>query len=228
MNTWTWFSKGCLALTAALATACATAPPVRLHSLQPADPAPRAAAAGAGFVVTLAPVSVPPQVDQAQWLVRIPDGSLALLEQERWAAPLRSELRSALLDRWVTRWAAVEAVPAPAGTQPTMQPTTQPSTQPSTQASAATWRVVVDVTRFESFPGREARLDTRWSAQRSGQAGAGGAVACRSVVRESVGDGMLALAEGHRRALARFADDVALHLAAVQRGEAPQCAGSTD
>lgn len=193
----------------AILAACASAPPVRFHSLLPVDSVPSPAAPAAGFSVSLAPVAVPPQVDQPQWLVRSADGTLSLLEQERWAAPLRSELRSALLDRWVTRWAALE-VPPP---------------QPPSAASASTlsaWRVVVDVTRFESFPGREVRLETRWSAAQSGQPSV--ALNCRSVIHENIGDGMLALAAGHRRAAARLADEVAQQLLALQRGEAAQCA----
>ena len=194
---------------AAILAACASAPPVRFHSLLPVDSVQSPAAPAAGFSVSLAPVAVPPQVDQPQWLVRSADGTLSLLEQERWAAPLRSELRSALLDRWVTRWAALE-VPPP---------------QPPSAASTATlsaWRVVVDVTRFESFPGREVRLESRWSAAQSGQPAL--ALNCRSVIHENIGDGMLALAAGHRRAAARLADEVAQQLLALQRGETAQCA----
>ena len=193
----------------AILAACASAPPVRFHSLLPVDSVSSPAAPAAGFSVSLAPVAVPPQVDQPQWLVRSADGTLSLLEQERWAAPLRSELRSALLDRWVTRWAALE-VPPP---------------QPPSAASTATlsaWRVVVDVTRFESFPGREVRLESRWSAVQSGQPAL--ALNCRSVIHENIGDGMLALAAGHRRAAARLADEVAQQLLALQRGEVAQCA----
>ena len=199
---------------ACLLVACAAAPPVRFHSLLPLDAPEREATAGAGFVVTLAPVSVPPQVDQPQWLLRAGDGTLMLLERERWASPLRSELRAALLDRWLSHWGAAESPPAP-------QAGAASAASATTPAAFAGWRVVVDVTRFESLPGREVRLDSRWSA-RPGQAGAS-SVNCRSLIRESVGEGTLALADGHRRALTRLADDVARHLAALQRGESPAC-----
>ncbi len=197
---------------------CASTPPVRFHSLLPVDDAAtRSAAAGSGFTVTLGPVSVPPQVDQPQWLVRAPDGSLSLLEQERWAAPLRSELRSALLDRWVTGWGAVEA------------PLTLAFASAASSASPASpsnWRVVVDVTRFESFPGREVRLDSRWSAS-AGQRDTA-TIGCRSVIRESVGEGMLALAAGHRSAVARLADEIAQQVKALQRGESGRCTTPAD
>jgi len=191
--------------------ACASAPPVRFHSLLPVDAPERDASAGAGFVVTLGPVAVPSQVDQPQWLLRAADGSLTLLEQERWASPLRSELRAALLDRWVSRWGASEALPAlAAGAGSAVAP-----------SASAAMRVLVDVTRSESLPGREARLEGRWSI-RFGAPGVSG-LSCRFVIRESVGDGMLALADGHRRAVNRLADEMALPLSALQRGEAAGC-----
>lgn len=193
--------------------ACASAPLVRFHSLLPVDAPERDAAAGAGFVVTLAPVAVPSQVDQPQWLLRSADGSLTLLEQERWASPLRSELRAALLDRWVSRWGATEALPPAAGAAS--------AAAPSAPFAPTGWRVLVDVTRFESLPGREARLEGRWSV-RTGAPGAAG-LSCRFIARESVGEGMLALADGHRRAVSRLADEMARPLSALQRGESPAC-----
>ena len=198
--------SACLAV--GVLAACASAPPVRFHSLLPVDAPERDASAGAGFVVTLAPVAVPSQVDQPQWLLRSADGSLALLEQERWASPLRSELRAALLDRWVSRWGATEALAVPAASA-------------SAPSASMVWRVLVDVTRFESLPGREARLEGRWSV-RPGAPGAAG-LSCRFVTRESVGEGMLALADGHRRAVNRLADEMARPLSALQRGETPAC-----
>ena len=194
--------------------ACASAPLVRFHSLLPVDAPERDAAAGAGFVVTLAPVAVPSQVDQPQWLLRSADGSLTLLEQERWASPLRSELRAALLDRWVSRWGATEALPAHAAGAAS-------AAAPSAPFAPTGWRVLVDVTRFESLPGREARLEGRWSV-RTGAPGAAG-LSCRFIARESVGEGMLALADGHRRAVSRLADEMARPLSALQRGESPAC-----
>jgi uncharacterized lipoprotein YmbA len=81
---------------------CASTPATRLHTLMPAQSTARpVVAAGSGAAplpIVLEPIRVPAQVDQPQWLVRLPDDSLALLEQERWAAPLQDELRQALLE----------------------------------------------------------------------------------------------------------------------------------
>src|SRR5664279_1935015 len=91
----------------ALLAACGSAPVTHWHSLMPeAVPAAGAIApapAKEPIVVELEAVRLPTQVDQPQWLVRLPDGSLAVLEQERWASSLRDELRDALLETLIVR-----------------------------------------------------------------------------------------------------------------------------
>ncbi|WP_372527424.1 membrane integrity-associated transporter subunit PqiC [Piscinibacter sp.] len=188
-------------LACALLASCATPPPERYHSLlasQPDAPTPQPP-----VVVELLPFSVPPQVDQPQWLVRGADDSLLLLEQERWAAPLRDELRGAVTERLASRWGAVDV-----------------------HALAATptgaWRVRVDVQRFESLPSREARLDSVWSIASPQRAAS--TLRCRSGIRESVTEpGAPALAAAHRRAAARLADEIGRQLQALQRGEPGTC-----
>lgn len=194
-----------LALALALA-GCATDPPTRFHSLLPGEPArealPAASPPGATpVVVTLAAVRVPAQVDQPQWLVRLSDGSLQLLEQDRWAAPLREEFQAALLEALTLRWGVVDSRTAPV-------------------RAAAAWRVVVDVSRFESILGREARMEARWSlvAPAPGTA----QLACAVSLREA-GDTPLALARGHQRAVVSLADAIGLQLRALARGEAGAC-----
>src|SRR6476620_9662208 len=79
--------------------ACGTPAPPHFHSLMPTEIAARSGApAASGVVVRLEPIRVPAQVDQPQWLVQLGDDSMAVLEQERWASPLRDELREALLE----------------------------------------------------------------------------------------------------------------------------------
>jgi uncharacterized protein len=182
--------------------ACAATPPNRFHSLLTMDSTPRALAVVPGFAVTLSTVSVPLQVDQPQWLVRNADGSLSMLEQERWVAPLRGELQAALLDRWAIGWGGRPVV---AGSK------------------ESAWRVTVDVMRWDALPGREVRLESRWSATSGAST-----LSCRSVIREAaaVGNGslLLALADSHRRAVSRLADEVASRITEVQKGEPALCA----
>ena len=193
-----------LALAALLALcACSiSSPPVRLHTLMPAEPTARdPALRGAPLFVVLEPIRLPAQVDQPQWLVRLPDETLASLEQERWASPLRDELRPALLEQLAARFGVVEGR----------------STVP---AAVPPLRVALDVRRFDSAPGREARLESSWTVA---AAGAPATLRCTLLLREAAAGGMPELAAAHRRAVVRLADAIGASLLAVQGGSPGAC-----
>ena len=176
---------------------CASPPPVRFHSLLALDAVQLLPTSGPELALNLTSVSIPAQVDQAQWLVRNADGSLSLLEQERWVAPLRGELQAALLDRWANAWGFRS--PLAVGNKD------------------AAWRVSVQVLRWDALPGREVRLESRWTAT------AGALVlSCSSLIREPAaaesGGLALSLAASHRRAVSRLADEVASRINATQKG----------
>jgi AcrR family transcriptional regulator len=84
----------------ALLAGCGSAQPPRYHTLMPAPASTARTPAPAGSLAwEVLPVAVPAGVDQPQWVVRTVDGSLAVLEQERWIAPLGEEIRAAVADR---------------------------------------------------------------------------------------------------------------------------------
>ena len=204
-----------LALSAALLVAMAacstTTPVVHLHSLMPGDAATADASrarspASAALPIVLDPIRMPAQVDQPQWLVQLPDGSLAALEQERWASPLRDELRQAVLEILIVRYGAVELRNVPS-------------------AAPSALRVDIDVRRFDSLPGREARLEGSWTiAPASPSTMPGAEVAhCEWFIRETSAGSLAALAEAHRRAVSRLSDGMGAALAAIRRGEPAKC-----
>lgn len=186
---------------------CATPPVTRLHSLLPADTLPPGAAATPPLALVIAPVLVPAAVDQAPWLVRLPDGTLLQLEHDRWASPLRDEWRAALREHLARRWGALEL----------------PGATPA-------WRLAVELTRFESIAGQAARQELRWTLVRTaGQpAAAGPTPPCLALLNEPVAAGAAALAEGHRRAVARLADRIGRQLRAAARGDAAGCGEGGD
>ena len=191
-----------LALAALFALgACSTsAPPTRLHTLMPAEPTPREPAiVGRALVfVSLEPIRLPAQVDQPQWLVRLPDESLASLEQERWASPLADELRQALLEQLAARFGIVEG-------------------RSAAPQAAAPLRVALELRRFDSVPGREARIEGGWSV--AGPA----ALRCSFFIREPATGGMAELAAAHRRAVARLAGAIGTSLVGMPPASAPAC-----
>ena len=167
---------------AVIAAACGSAPPVHLHSLLPVQPPAvsdgSAVAAQQTLIIAMAPIGVPAQVDQPQWLVRLADGSLASLEQERWASPLGGELRQALVERLAVRHGIVEAQVAE--TPPTA-------------------RVVINLLRFDSTPGREALVEGSWLIQPQPGSSDATASRCSWTFRQPAVGGFDALAEAHRR-----------------------------
>lgn len=183
-----------------LVSGCASTPAPRYHSLLATGDTAAREAGLPPLPVALAPVGLPAAVDQPQWVVRLPDDTLRLLEQERWVSPLRSELHAALFARLAQRFAAVDVRTAPA---------------------AKALRVKVDVQRFESIAGREVWLDSVWSAQADG--GQAPPLVCHSSVHEPAPGELAALAAAHRRAVVRLADQIGSQLAALAKGAGARC-----
>lgn len=187
--------------------ACGTPPATHVHSLMPTEIAVRSdAPAARGVAVVLEPVRVPAQVDQPQWLVQLGDDSMAVLEQERWASPLRDEFRQALLEELIVGQGAVDA-----------------RTQPAAGAGAA--RVAVDVRRFDSLPGREARIEGSWTIA---GADARSGSRCEWLIREPAAGSFPALAAAHRRAVARLGAAIGQALGRASRGEPASCPALDD
>ena len=181
---------------AALAAGCTSAPPTRFHTLLDAPAAP-AAPAGAPLAWELLPVTVPAQVDQPQLVVRAGDGTLALLESERWIAPLADEYRAALAER-LTR--ALGPPGGPGGT------------------GGKAWRIRVDVQRFDSLPAAYVREEATWSV-----AAGSATLTCHGSLQERVEAGFPALAAGHRKAIERLGDAIAATLRELDAGRTPAC-----
>ena len=191
-----------LAATLVLASCSSVAPP-RFHTLLPSGRAVSTPATGAGPAWQMPPVTIPAQVDQPQFVVRRADDTLAVLEQERWIAPLQDEIRAALVEHLTVRVGSPGARPA---------------------QGRKDWRVAVDVSRFDSAPGR-ASLVVEWALL----AGAGepGALRCRSRFEQPVEAGMAALAAGHRQNLERLGAVIALGLTALDAGQVAGCPAAT-
>jgi uncharacterized lipoprotein YmbA len=187
--------RGVVVALVALGAACSSPPAVRHHSLLPPPDATASAPAASALAWELMPVGVPAQVDRPQWVVRTADGSLALLEQERWIAPLADEFGAALGEALARRLGP----PAPGDPQ--------------------AWRVAVDVQRLDSVPGRLARLDASWSVLPPGAP----ALRCAFRSEQTVDGGAPALAAGHRRAVAALAASIADALVAAAGGRAAAC-----
>lgn len=182
--------------------ACASPPSTHFYSLMPTGIAARSAApAASGITIVLEPVRLPAQVDQPQWLVQLADDSMAQLEQERWAGPLRDEFRQALLEELIVDQGAIDARTHP-------------------RAGGLVFRIVVDVRRFDSLPGHEARIEGSWTI--TGSDGKS-PTRCEWLIREPAPGPLAALAAAHRRAVARLGVAIGQTLAGIRRGGAATC-----
>lgn len=194
-----------LAAGALLAGCSVTTPSERFYSLSAgAEGGAVLAAAPAGaapLYIEVQAVSVPQQVSRNQMVVISGAGRVDLLEQQRWAAPLASEIGQALSLRLSAELGAIDVFRTPVPEQ------------------AAVYRVSTNVQRFESAPGHYALVDAVWSVRK---VGSNAVQTCRTVAEEKVGEGYDALVAGHRRAIDRLAADIAKAVRASSTGN-PRC-----
>ncbi|MBE1160057.1 PqiC family protein [Dyella acidiphila] len=188
---------------AALALAACASAPMHYYTLIPApDSSPAAAAPPASFQFELLPVGIPAQVDVPQLVVRQGGQSVALLDGQRWVAPLADEVRGALSVDLSQRLNAQDIGSGlPVDGKPVL-------------------RIKLDVRRFESAPGQYALIDATWSVRPT----KGDAVlTCSSHISENPGQGYDSLVAAHQQALAALAGQIASVAPALAAGSTPAC-----
>ena len=185
--------------TAALA-ACGSAP-IQFYTLIRPAATP---ATASGLRIEVLPVSVPPQVDVPQLVVRQSDSRIALVEDQQWIAPLGDEIRAALAAELSARLGAQDFSGAPPG------------------AGLQAYRIKFDVRRFESALDGGARIEAVWSIRKP-QAEKFLAVCSSRAEQSGDDDDYPALVEAHQRALQQIAAQIAEVLRAAHAGTAVAC-----
>ena len=185
---------GVIALVTAL-SGCSSAP-THFYTLLP--PPSNTSVPAASFAVHVEPVVVPAENDQAAWLVRVGPSEVAVLDGERWAAPLSDELHAAFTDTLQEQLGARDADAS--GTVKTK------------------YVIRIVIRRFESVPGQYAMIDADWTVRREDSV----ALMCTSQASQNVAAGYAALAAGHQQIVRTLALQMA---AAVRSMEAhhPAC-----
>jgi len=172
----------------ALLGSCSTASS-SFYTLGP-DPALDRAAVAVPDNVVVVRVTVPEVVDRPQVVTRVSANEVRIDEFARWAEPLKSDIGRAI---------AADLAKLLASDHVTVFDTSQ-NAEP-------TWRIRVDVMRFDSEPAVAASIDAIWTIQPPGKQAV---ITGRSVVREPVTrDGYDALVAAHNRALAAVSRDIA-------------------
>jgi len=176
-----------LPLLALILSAGCASPPSRFYTLsavttEAAPPSPLSLSVG--------PVSVPAAVDRPQILVSTGANQVQLDEFNRWASPLQDEISRVVAENLVV-----------------LLGTGKVTQSPQTSGEDAAYRVSIEVQRFESVPGKHARLDAVWTLRRvrDDKSRMG-----RTSVQEPVsGSGFDELAAAHSRAITRLSRDIA-------------------
>lgn len=190
------------ACVAALALgACGSKPPTHFYTLVPPAGEVVEPATPAGFLFELLPVSVPAQVDQPALVVRQGGQGVAVLQGERWIAPLGDELRGALSADLMRSFHAQDVTGLPSSGKDSL-------------------RIKLDVRRFDSVPGGYAFIDAAWSVR---PLKGGDALTCTSRISEPVSGGYDSLVEGHQRAMAQLARQIGAVAQALAAGQHPAC-----
>ena len=174
----------------AVLASCGSPPKERFYTLSAAGVAANATAAEAREHVVVGPVTLPEVVDRPQLVVRIGANEVAILEQHRWAEPLKSEIPR-LIARTLSQLLGASRV----------------SAYPESTSQDAGLRVTVDILRFDAALGLEASVEALWSVRRlpGGKPSTG-----RSAVREPIaGEGYDAVVAAYGRALATLSRDLA-------------------
>lgn len=140
-------------LAALVCAGCASAPKERFYTLAPAPSAVPAAAAATPprYAVAIGPVKVPDAVDRPQMVVREGPNRVEILEQQRWAGSLRSEIGRALA-------AGVGAA----------LPDAQVSVNDSQAGRTAAYRVAVDIERFDAALNDSVSVQALWTLRQEG------------------------------------------------------------
>jgi hypothetical protein len=180
-------------LLAALA-GCASAPVEQHYVLSPVAGAARGSLPDVPIAVAMARVTE--AVDRPQLVVSASENRVRILEQQRWAEPLKSGIP--------------RVVAANLGQ---LLGTSRVSAYPNALASDTGLRIGLDVKRFESRPGEGVNVEIDWTVRR----GSGEPRLGRSVVSERVsGADYEALVAAHSRALATVSGEIAQAILAAR------------
>lgn len=177
---------GLLAVFIAGMNGCATPQPERFYTLVVAPAAHSLLNTEAS--VALGPITLPALIDRPQLVVTQGEHEVQILEQQRWAAPLRQEIPRVIAAR-------IETI---AGRRVVVYPERTATPQ---------FKVTLSIVTFDSRLGSSATVTAEWEIKvvATGMIHAGQSVASEVVATNDYA----ALVAAHARALARIGDEVA-------------------
>ncbi len=173
---------------AALLTGCASVQPTRFYTMSPAT-AP-AATAPAVYSLSVGPVWVPAAVDRPQIVLQTGPNQVFIAEFDRWAEPLKEAIPRVVVENLSLMLGAQDI-----------------AIFPQSGAADASYRITIDILRFESLPCKAAIVDARWTVRSTKDEKTGSG---RAKITETVrAEGYPELVAAHSRALEQLSGQIA-------------------
>jgi uncharacterized protein len=161
--------------------AACTSAPIRYYTLIPPPDEPLRAAR-ATLPIDVRVVHIPPQLNRSELMVRTGPTGTTLLENERWASPMKDEIKDAVRLELQRRLGGMAGLPS--------------------------FTIDIDVQRLEAELGRYAVLEASWRARVSGegqQPGGARFTSCAFRAEEEIRSGYAGMVEGYQREIAALA-----------------------
>jgi uncharacterized lipoprotein YmbA len=176
---------------------CAAAPKDTYYTLSPAQPSTAPVAAMPDAVLVVGAARINEIVDRPQLVTRASENRVQILEQQRWAEPLKSGIARVV-----------------AADLSRLLGTTRVSAYPQAEQRNPGYRVALDVQRFDSRPGEGVNVEVAWTVRRlPGDEVRSG----RSTVAEPAGSDYESIVAAFSRALAAVSGEIAAAIAANPR-----------
>jgi uncharacterized protein len=194
------YRRFALAWLVSIGAACTSAP-VRYYTLTPA-PAKASPAPEANVAIDVRVVQIPPQLNRVELMVRTGPAETTLLDNERWASPMKDEIKEAVRLELQRRLGGMTGL----------------------RASFTKLVLDIDVQRLEAELGRYALLEASWSASISGMGqrpGGTRVMTCAFRADEQIHSGYAGMVEGYQREIVALADAIAAVLTSAVSGTEP-------
>lgn len=134
-----------IAVTGLLLTACAATPPTNFYVLEALNQ-PATSVSGKKIMLGIGPLEIPALLDRKQMVTRKENNAIQMAEFHQWAAPLKDNIVTVISKNIAA-----------------LQPDLTVKAYPWSAYGDMDYRVIIDISRFDSQLGKAAYLEASWS-----------------------------------------------------------------
>lgn len=136
-----------LPITSALLAACTSMPSTNFYVLEPlSGPTTSATKTVKKLLIGIGPVSMPALLDRKQIVTRTENNSVQIAEFHQWASPLKENVVQMLTHNLAA-----------------LRPNDIVSTYPWSAFGSVNYRLILDILRFDTSPGKSVNLEANWA-----------------------------------------------------------------